>query len=236
MFNFKKFSVEDAGATMKVGTDAVLLGVCADVARSSRILDIGTGCGVVALILAQRTDGKSLVDGVEIDEESALVAGKNFADSPWSDRLSVKNASVQDFAEHAPEKYDLIVSNPPFFNNSLKSPDKTRNLARHTEALPFPELVGSAAKLLSPSGKMTMILPLPESEILIATAEEKGFFLESKTLICNKSDKDVVRVVFTLRKTKPEQVKVSKLTIRNTDNTYTAEYLERTRDFYTFIK
>lgn len=236
MFNFKKFSVEDAEATMKVGTDAVLLGVCADVADNCRILDIGTGCGVVALILAQRCGGKSRIDSVEIDGKSCAAAKRNFANSPWNDRLSVKNTSVQDFADQMPEKYDLIVSNPPFFNNSLKSPDRKRNLARHTESLPFSELIECCIQMLSPTGKATLILPPAEADIFTGMAEKKGLFSSSRIMIFNKPDREVVRVIFTLQKTKPYDTYVSELAIRNLDDTYTDEYLNLTRDFYTFIK
>ncbi len=236
MFNFKKFSVEDAEATMKVGTDAVLLGVCAGVADNCHILDIGTGCGVVALILAQRCGGKSRIDSVEIDGKSCAAAKRNFESSPWSSCLSVTEMPVQEYAQKALQKYDLIVSNPPFFNNSLKSPDRKRNLARHTESLPFSELIECCIQMLSPTGKATLILPSAEADIFTDMAEKRGLFTSSRIMIYNKPDREVVRVIFTLQKTKPDDTYVSELAIRKLDNTYTDEYLNLTRDFYTFIK
>jgi tRNA1Val (adenine37-N6)-methyltransferase len=137
---------------MKVGTDAVLLGAWADVSGAKSILDIGTGCGVIALMLAQRSN--AVVDAVDIDEQSAKQAAENFKNSPW--KLNVFNTSIQKF-EH--DRYDLIVSNPPFFSKSLLPPKAHRKLARHTESLSFAELFEAAERLLAPSGRFAIIVP-----------------------------------------------------------------------------
>lgn len=150
-FKFKQFSVSDDRSTMKVGTDAVLLGAWADVANAKSILDIGTGCGVIALMLAQRSN--AIVDAVEIDVESAKQAKENFDASPW--KINIHNTAVQDLAG----QYDLIVSNPPFFNNSLLPPASSRQKARHTTTLTHEDLMKSVSRLLTPGGKFAVIVP-----------------------------------------------------------------------------
>lgn len=163
MFRFKRFAVEDDRSSMKVGTDGVLLGAWAKIDGSEqRILDIGTGCGLIALMMAQRTIDAN-IDAVEIDSSSAEQAGENFAASEWSDRLELFHTDIKCFDRA--EKYDLIISNPPFFVDSLLSPNMSRSNARHTTKLTFSELVNSVVRLLKQYGRYVMILPPDESEI-----------------------------------------------------------------------
>ncbi|MBQ6583784.1 MAG: methyltransferase, partial [Alistipes sp.] len=154
-FRFKQFKVEQDGVAMKVGTDGVLLGAWADCSSASSILDIGTGTGVIALMLAQRSSARHIV-GVDIDTAAVECAAANFAASPWAERLTAVESSVQEFGG---ERFDLIVSNPPYFVDSLHSPDGQRTVARHTTELTFETLDCSVCRLLADGGRFALILP-----------------------------------------------------------------------------
>ncbi len=155
---------------MKINTDGVLLGALAEVNNPANILDIGTGTGVIALMLAQRfNDAK--IDAVEIDETAAQTAGKNFKNSPFADRLNIYKADFVDFFDQYPEKkYDMIVSNPPFHINSLESPGTKKNLAKHTDGHFFERLIESVTQHLSADGSCWLILPLPTAQLVKAIA------------------------------------------------------------------
>jgi tRNA1Val (adenine37-N6)-methyltransferase len=139
---------------MKVGTDGVLLGAWAQTGGAKRILDVGTGSGLIALILAQHSS--SVVDGVEYDGETAKQASENVSKSPWPDRMHIFKDDFKNFSNGF---YDLIVSNPPYFRNSLKTPDKVRNMARHTDSLSYEDLIKKSAQMLSSDGRLAVILP-----------------------------------------------------------------------------
>ena len=148
MFRFKQFTIHQDACAMKVGTDGVLLGVLADVTAATHLLDIGTGTGLVALMLAQRNPSMS-IDAIEIDSKAAKQAAENVAQSPWP-QIRVHCAALQTYTANQP--YNLIVSNPPYFVNSLKAPKAARTTARHTDSLSFNELVEGVDRLLSPAG------------------------------------------------------------------------------------
>ncbi len=167
---------------MKVGTDAVVLGAWVNVDDANSILDIGTGCGVIALMLAQRTN--AFVDAVEIDQTSADQAAENFNNSPFAGRLRIHNVPVQDFEG----SYDLIVSNPPFFNNSLLPPATARQRARHTTSLSHEELVASATRLLAPGGRFAVIVPNASDE-LVEAAGRSGLHCCRMALVYPKQGK-----------------------------------------------
>ena len=234
MFRFKQFCVTDDGATMKVGTDGVLVAALAPTLLRGRILDIGTGCGVVALILAQHNPN-SAVDAVEIDGQSAAVATQNFANSPWSERLRVFGISVQEFAKTA-SGYDLIVSNPPFFSDSLKSPQEKRNLARHNDSLTFDELAKAVAALLTPDGTFTAILPCPEADDFIATAKAQNLFCQKEILVFSKPQGTPLRKVFVLGRKNAATPAVSQLAIYDSTGKYSEQYRSLTADLYLWEK
>lgn len=146
---------------MKVGTDGVLLGAWANTGAAQRVLDIGTGTGLIALMLAQRTLQAHIV-GVEIDAEAAAQAQENAAESPFADRISIQTTSIQDWAAQAPERYDLIISNPPFFSGGVLSDRQDRTLVRHTVKLSHQDLLRSVQQLLAPDGHFCVILPVLE--------------------------------------------------------------------------
>ncbi len=191
-FQFQQFRINQDRCAMKISTDAVLLGTLANAKNPAKILDIGTGTGVLALMLAQRfPDAK--VTAVEIDADAAGQAGENFRESPFSERLALVQGRIQDFPPE--EKFGLIVSNPPFFPDHLKSPDSKRNRALHTDELSFGELIEKAASLLSPSGAFWVILPPRQMRDLEAIAEKSGLSLFQKTKVRDTAEKPVYREI-----------------------------------------
>ena len=180
MFHFKHFSVSQANCAMKVNTDGVLLGALAEANSPRKILDIGTGTGVIALMLAQRF-GDTIVDAVEIDPKAALTASLNFEKSVFSDRLKAFSNSFQGYFMDFPDsRYDLIVSNPPFFLNSLRSENEAKKVARHTDEVFFKELVSQSALHLKPDGRLTLILPPEASLLVLKISSQHRLYLQKK--------------------------------------------------------
>ena len=209
MFHFKQFDIEDHGATLKVGTDALLLGALAEPSVIPRsILDIGTGCGILALMMAQRFPSAT-IDAIDIDQPSVSLAENNFSRSPWHNRLRCYKTSLQEMASHPsyPFKgicnprhlfkgicnprhpYDLIISNPPYFSNSLRNDDAQKRLARHDDALPPTLLFSLSSQLLSPSGIMWISCPASEQKKFITAANNAGFNVERSIGICTSYSK-----------------------------------------------
>jgi tRNA1Val (adenine37-N6)-methyltransferase len=182
MFRFKQFSVDQTGCAMKINTDGVLLGVLASTDQPKTIIDIGSGTGVIALMLAQRfTEAK--IDAVEIDKRAALTAGNNFKNSQFSERLTIYPMGFEGFfIIHPEKKYDLIISNPPFYINSLKSPTAKKALAKHTDADFFEGLIMYVAKYLSQNGLCWLILPLQTAMLIKELAGQNGLYLQ-KTIV-----------------------------------------------------
>lgn len=244
-FSFKQFTIHQDRCAMKVGTDGVLLGVLAPVVTEGicsakkenlqyKILDIGTGTGLVAIMLAQRTEGKAKISAVEIDSEAALQARENASNTPW--QIDVYNNSIQDFAHECLEKFDLIVSNPPFFINSLKAPDKNRNTARHTDTLSFEDLVDSAEKLLAEKGRFTVIIPYSSERDFINIAVQKNLSAETCVRIIPKVGKEAKRSVITFVRDADKNncnTNVTELVIETESrHCYTEEFKRLTADFY----
>lgn len=214
---------------MKVGTDAVLLGAWVEIKPTDWVLDIGTGCGVLPLMLAQR--GIAKVHAVDIDEASAQEAAENFHASQWNRQLFAFHADVRHFTMQC--AYDLIISNPPFFIHSFKCDADRRNQARHTDtSLTFNELILSVQRLLKPDGRFVLVLPERESHDFLPLAEQANLFLYRKENVIPIEGKDPNRVNMELRYGKPESVKVSELVIRRTDGSFSDEYQQRVSDFY----
>lgn len=242
VFRFKRFAVEQSGAAMKVGTDGVLLGAWARVEPSQKcFLDIGAGTGVIALMLAQRasdiTAAGVSVDAVEVDEGSARQAGENFAASPWRNMVKVYGMSVQEFCrEHAGERYDHIVSNPPWFVSSLRSPDGGRTRARHTDALPYADLLGSAAVMLADGGRFSVVIPTDSEPLFMETAAAAGLGLSRRTAVFTLPGALPKRVLLelALRKDCPAEPSSDTLTVETGVHAgdYTEEYRRLTADFY----
>jgi len=229
-FYFKQFKVEDGRSTMKVGTDAVLLGAVAEVQHVKNILEIGTGCGVIALILAQRSQAR--IDAIDMDEVSVSQAKENVLNSPWKDRITVIHKSLQDYIHQTGKRYDLIISNPPFFSRSLKSCDKKRNISRHNDLLSFDELISGSLQIMSPDASLWVILPVIESVGFIEIAVKSGLFIRSSMKIIPKADKEYHRIILHLKKTEPEKIEEQTLTIKNANNSYSREYIKIMNELY----
>lgn len=223
MFRFKQFSVDQTGCAMKINTDGVLLGALADGDEPKSILDIGTGTGVIALMLAQRFTS-AIIDGVEIDVAAAQTAGSNFENSPFADRLNVLPLPVQSFFDRYPDrKYDAIVSNPPFHLNSLESPKAGKSLAKHTGEDFFEELIVGVAKHLTKSGLCWLILPLQAAELVKELADRNGLYQQKKIAVHSFEESEPHReiVVFGFKEV---SIQISKLVIYKAVNIYTEEY------------
>ncbi|MCL2290036.1 MAG: methyltransferase [Bacteroidetes bacterium] len=227
MFHFKKFSVNHSQSTMKVGTDAVMLGSWMPVPENcNTILEIGSGCGVISLMLAQITNAK--ITGIDIDEKSVEEAQKNLENFYRKDQVQFIWESVQSFAQRSTQKFEVIVSNPPFFQNSLKSPVASRNISRHNDNLSFEELIAAVDILLSNNGRFGVILPVEPAEKLEKLALEKCLYVTKKTYLYPLPDKKTNRILmmFERRKTVCEK---DNLIIRNKG--YTHEYYMFVKEF-----
>ena len=226
-FRFKQFAVEQDDVAMKVGTDGVLLGAWADCDEAKRILDIGTGTGVIALMLAQRNT-EAQIHAVEIDETATKRARANFDMSPWAERLEVECCAVQEF-NHA-EKFDLIISNPPYFVDSLLPPDAKRSTARHTHDLSFEELDKAAYRLLADGGRFALILPITEFEKYLTITQ---LSLVRRCDVYPTTESAVKRVMAEFAKYETAGVAYEKITIeQERRGDYTDEYRTLTKDFY----
>ena len=188
VFEFKKFRIKQNKCAMKVGTDAVLLGSWVSVEGCKRVLDIGTGTGIIALMLAQKTSAH--ITALEIDQASFEQASDNVNESNYKGQISVINKAFQDYWIADKEKFDLIVSNPPYFIDSLKSNDTNRSTARHADVLPFNELIEGVNGILSPTGKLCLILPKKEAEYFCKLAEQKNLYLSKLLRVRNSPDKE----------------------------------------------
>lgn len=229
-FRFKKFRVEQEGAAHPVGTDGVLLGAWADVSSAKTILDIGTGTGLVALMLAQRAPECTAL-GVEIHEPSALCAARNFAASPFAERLSVVCQSVQDFAQSIDYQFDLLACNPPFFSENTISPDETRRLGRHSRSLPLGDLLAAAQKLLAPGGRFCAILPEKTGRLLCEMAATSGLYFTKICAVRARREKPLERLLLEFRR-EPHEFESSELTIHADGQRYSSAFWELTGEFY----
>lgn len=228
-FHFKHFSLYHDKATMKVGTDAVLLGAWVAVRPTDVVLDIGTGCGVLSLMMAQK--GAARVDAVDLDEASAVEAAGNFDASRWRDRLYAFHGDIRRFGFG--RKYDLIISNPPFFVDSFKCDADRKNQARHTDtSLSFKELVLSVKHLMQPDGRFALVLPERESHEFLSIARNYGLVLHKQQLLVPVEGKDPNRLNLELRLEAVTQVQTEVLILRDAQGKFTDAYHEFLKDFY----
>lgn len=230
IFRFKKFSVNQSRTAMKVGVDAVLLGACADFSNSKKILDIGSGTGIISLMVAQKSNAE--ITAIEIEHDAYMQTVENIANSQWFDRIVAHNIDYKIFFEQSTETFDSIVCNPPFFINSYKSEQQKRNLARSNENLPFETIFEGAKKLLSPKGKLNIILPSNLSTFIDTIAENKGFFTKKIIEIKPNINKEVKRIIQIFTKEKNECQKQTIAIETEKRHVFTAEYIELTKDFY----
>lgn len=231
-FQFKQFSLEQDRTAMKIGTDGVLLGAWTPVEKNIfSILDIGTGTGIIALMLAQRSSA-SQIDALEIDENAFEQATDNFENSPWNDRLFCFHAALDEFVEEPEDEYDLIVSNPPFYSEDYKSSNDQRDLARFQDAMPFEDLVEATALLLSENGIFSVIIPFKEEENFLALAKEQELFPLKITRVKGTPTTETKRSLLAFSRNENRTLRVDELIIETARHIYTPEYTALTKDFY----
>jgi tRNA1Val (adenine37-N6)-methyltransferase len=231
-FQFKKFAVEQDRCAMKIGTDGVLLGAWAPIENNPfSVLDIGTGTGIIALILAQRSHAEQ-IDALEIDEEAYEQATDNFENSPWNDRLFCFHAGLDEFVEEPEDEYDLIISNPPFYSEDYKSSNDQRDLARFQDAMPFEDLIEAADLLLSEKGMFAVIIPFYEEVRFLALAKEFELFPIKITRVKGTPITEIKRSLLAFGRNENPDVPQDELIIETTRHSYTPEYIALTKDFY----
>ena len=213
---------------MKVGTDGVLLGAWCPVEGAQRALDVGTGCGVIALMVAQR-NGEAHIEGIDIDPGAVEEATLNFAASPWSERLTAMMADFNHMT--STDSYDLIVSNPPYFTDSLLPPDAARTLARHTGSLSYRQLIEGAAQRLTDSGMLALISPTEAEGAIIEAAAFASLPVKNITRVIPVEGAAAKRTLWQLSR-REMPYRETTLTIAHRDGSFTSEYIALTRDFY----
>jgi len=230
-FHFKQFSIQQDKTGMKVGTDGVLLGAWVYLeSNPASILDIGTGTGLIALMMAQRSQAE-LIDAVELDYDAYIQSVENFERSDWGDRLFCYHASLQEFAEAIDEKYDMVISNPPFFNSTYKELPQNRAMARHTHSLSYNELLESVEKLLSKKGHFACIIPFSEEDKFIKIANQNKLFPNRITRVKGAVNTPVKRSLLQLSFFE-KSIEVTELILELDRHVYTKAYKDLVRDFY----
>ncbi|MDG2369181.1 MAG: methyltransferase [Flavobacteriales bacterium] len=228
-FKFKKFSIQQTNAAMKIGTDGILLGAWAEVKHSKLLLDIGTGTGVIALMQAQKNK-ETTIDALEIDINACIDAKFNFEKSPWKNRITLHQCSLEKFNKKI--KYDTIISNPPFYESSLVANTQSRTVARHTSTLHYNHIIEFCKSSLSSSGNLSLILPVTQGNKCIIKAQKSGLYLKRKCNVFSKKSKLQHRLLleFSFKNQTPEE---NNLIIENEKrHDYTDHYKELTKDFY----
>lgn len=227
-FHLKQFSLEHQRSTMKVGTDALLLGLWVGLDGVKQILEIGTGCGIISLLLASRC--KAEIQAIDIDKASVDEAKINFNNSPFHYRIQAFRSGFQEIEEDKIQLYDLIISNPPFFINDTRSDKETISNARHGDTLSFVEICKKSIQLLQPTGKLALVLPYDESREFINMGVKHGLFLENRQLIFPKRglQPNRVNLIFGF---KPCDIKETKFVIREENGDFSQEYNRLFKDY-----
>jgi tRNA1Val (adenine37-N6)-methyltransferase len=217
---------------MKIGTDGVLLGAWTPITNNPfSILDIGAGTGIIALMLAQRSNAEQ-IDALEIDEDAYEQATDNFENSSWSDRLFCYHAGLDEFVEEPEDEYDIIVSNPPFYTEDYKTENEQRDLARFADAMPFDELIEAADLLLSENGIFSVIIPYKEEGNFIALANEYQLYPLKITRVKGTPTTEIKRSLLAFTRKETIDYTVDELIIETERHIYTPEYIALTKDFY----
>ena len=227
-FRFKQFSVYQGLCAMKVNTDGVLLGAWAEVSGAKNIIDIGTGTGVIAMMMAQKNQ-TAHIDAIDIDEEAFTQAGKNFKDTPWAERLSPHHVSLQNFSPE--KKYDVVISNPPYFFKDFQSVYAQRNIAKHSTELSYEDLASGIARLMSDEGRAFLVLPIFNFAAFEEIALRAKLFVTQKAEVTAIKGKQPYVVLLQLEKVQRETI-LSKIDIHEADGSFTQQYKAITKDFY----
>ena len=235
-FSFRKFAVHQSRSAMKVGTDSVLLGSWADLKDASSVLDIGTGTGILSLISAQRNPNAPIT-AIEIDADAAADAQDNFRNSPWEHRFTLLNCDFCTFIKESSAPYPLscsfeyIISNPPYFSNSLLSPDRKRSMARHTDSLSYRDLMRGASRLLAKNGILGLIVPTDCAADIRSMAFEYGLYTRRQASVCSRpnggSERTLLEFSFSLSLCRTEE-----FTIHTAAGCYSSRFVELTEEIY----
>ncbi len=232
MFKFKQFAVNQDRCAMKIGTDAVLLGAWCPIDNNPKsILDVGAGTGILALMLAQRTNADQ-IDALEIDEEAYEQCVENFENSPWADKLFCYHAALDEFVDDPEDEYDLIISNPPFYSEDFKTADEQRDLARFQDAMPFEDLIEAADLLLSENGTFAVVIPYKEEERFIDLCAEYELYAVKATRVKGSHKTPIVRSLLAFRRYELSVLTADELVIEINRHEYTDDYINLTQDFY----
>ncbi|MBP7173854.1 MAG: methyltransferase [Cloacibacterium sp.] len=227
-FCFKKFTIQQSPEVFRVGTDGVLLGVLCSVEKAKRILEVGTGTGLISLMLAQRNPNASIL-ALDIDEKAVHLAHKNFENSPFKNRLSAEHRDYKTFSTE--ERFDIIVSNPPYFEEIPYTQKDV--LARQQVELNFEELINSSARCLSEKGIFSVVIPIFSEAIFTDICRSKGLFLTRKTNIKGIKDGTVKRLILEFS-FQPKSLVEDELTLESSPRVYSQQYLDLTHDFHIF--
>ena len=233
-FTFKQFFVAHDRCAMKVGTDGILLGAWAPIAQVKHVLDIGTGSGLLALMLAQRTANSAQLDAVELDEEAATQARDNVAASNWPGRIAVYQAPIQQWQPQPPRRYELIVSNPPFFAEGVPCAPSQREQARYTTSLDHTTLLTCAADLITEEGFFCVVLPVDIGNAFVERAKAMGWHLRLRTDVAETEMRPPHRVLLAFSPSAGECFS-DRLVVRGPEQQYSEGFTALTRDFYLFM-
>ena len=232
MFKFKQFAVNQDRCAMKIGTDAVLLGAWCPIDNNPKaILDIGAGTGILALMLAQRTNADQ-IDALEIDEEAYEQCVENFEGSPWADKLFCYHAGLDEFVDDPEDEYDLIISNPPFYSEDFKTSDEQRDLARFQDAMPFEDLIEAADLLLSENGTFAVVIPYKEEDRFIELCAEYELYPVKATRVKGSHKTPIVRSLLAFKRFELSVLTADELVVEINRHEYTDDYINLTQDFY----
>ena len=228
-FSFKHFTIYQHRSAFKVGTDGVLLGAYADISGVRNILDIGSGTGLISMMLAQRCDAQ--ITAIEPDYESFKQTCENISRCDWHNRITVEHSDLQNFnSKH--EKFDLIVTNPPYFSDSLKSPDSRRSAARHNDSLTTVEILEGVLKLLNDDGRLQLIMPYVEGNVFIAEANKYGLYCNNILKIKPLPNAEIRRLILTFSRFQKKPIEKLLTIERGSRHEFTEEYINLTKYFY----
>ena len=229
MFRFKQFEIDDSLSAMKIGTDGVLIGAWARVEGCRSILDVGTGTGLIALMTAER-NAEACVTAIDIDAHAAKEAERNVLRSPWHERIAVLHADVRSFAPE--RKFDHIISNPPYFNDALRSLDAVRSIARHTDTLGYEELISAAERMLVAGGRLSVVLPTDGAKLFRRVAFGRLWLSRQMDVVTREGEEPKRTLMEFVLADEPLMPRCDSLTIHLRDGSYSVEYRKLTAEFY----